>query len=164
MSKVLSYMQNIDELILKLQNKALTMAFAESCTGGLLSSQVTQKAGVSNVFMGGCVTYSNQSKIKLLGVPETLIQNHGAVDEEVALYMAKGAREAFGSDLALAITGIAGPGGGTPGKPVGTVCFAAVGLGAIEIKKTKHFQGSRAQVQEQSAAFAVALLLDLVNM
>jgi len=144
--------------------KNLSFAFAESCTGGMLSSLVTKLAGASQVFKGACVTYSNESKTQLLSVPSSLLEANGAVSEAVALAMAMGVKKALRADLSLAITGVAGPGGGTPSKPVGMVCFAAIGLGQYSSVKTQYFQGSREQVQEASVAYALNLLIDLVNM
>jgi nicotinamide-nucleotide amidase len=100
------------------------LATAESCTGGLIAAACTAVAGSSDWFERGWVTYSNEAKTELLGVPPALIERHGAVSEEVALAMAAGALQASRAGLALAVTGIAGPGGGTPGKPVGTVWLA----------------------------------------
>ena len=102
----------------------MTVACAESCTGGLVAKRLTDVAGCSDVFMGGCITYANEVKVSLLGVdPDTLAQ-YGAVSEQVALQMARGVRERLGTDVGIATTGIAGPGGGTPEKPVGTVWIA----------------------------------------
>lgn len=108
-----------------------TLALAESCTGGLAASRLVDVPGASSVFAGGVVAYGNAAKLELLGVPGELLQRHGAVSEPVAAAMAEGARARFHADLAVATTGIAGPGGGTPDKPVGTVCLAlATGAGA----------------------------------
>jgi nicotinamide-nucleotide amidase len=108
---------------------ARTLAFAESCTGGALAARLVDQPGVSSVFRGGVVAYSNASKQALLGVPAGLLATHGAVSEPVAAAMATGARERFDADVAVATTGIAGPDGGTPQKPVGTVCFALAQVG-----------------------------------
>ncbi len=104
-----------------LTEKGLTIALAESCTGGLLASKLTDVAGSSAYVLGGVVSYSNEAKMRLLGVPENVLSNQGAVSAETAAFMAAGARTLFGSDLALSVTGIAGPGGGTADKPVGLV-------------------------------------------
>ena len=107
-----------------LAERQQTLAIAESCTGGLISHRVTNVSGASKVLLAGFVTYSNAAKQSLLGVPADLLERHGAVSEPVARAMAEGARRAVGSDLAIAVTGIAGPAGGTPEKPVGTVFIA----------------------------------------
>jgi len=104
-----------------LAERGLTLATAESCTGGLLGERITAVAGASAYYLGGAVTYSNESKVALLGVPEPLLSEHGAVSPEVACAMAEGARARFGADLAISTTGISGPGGGTSEKPVGLV-------------------------------------------
>jgi len=105
----------------QLTERGMTLATAESCTGGLLGERITGVAGASAYYLGGAVTYSNESKVALLGVPEPLLSAHGAVSPEVACAMAEGARARFGADLAISTTGISGPGGGTPEKPVGLV-------------------------------------------
>ena len=110
-----------DDLIRRLRDSRLTLALAESCTGGLVAEQITRIAGVSDIFLGGVVSYANAAKTDLLGVPPGLIARFGAVSSEVAEAMARGALNRFGADLAIAVTGIAGPGGGTPEKPVGLI-------------------------------------------
>jgi nicotinamide-nucleotide amidase len=110
-----------DALVAALLKTSSTIAVAESCTGGLIAAQLTKFAGVSEVFLGGVVSYSNAAKSEFLGVPASLIEQKGAVSPEVAEAMAVGARTRFGSTLALSVTGIAGPGGGTDEKPVGLV-------------------------------------------
>lgn len=117
--------QELPELVLaRLQARGATIAFAESCTGGLCAARLTDVPGSSAVLLGGVVAYSNDAKQALLGVDPELLVQHGAVSEPVAAAMATGARLRFGADLAVATTGIAGPGGGSAAKPVGTVCFA----------------------------------------
>ena len=108
----------------QLRSKGMTLATAESCTGGLVSSRLTDVPGSSEVFTHGFVTYANRAKIELLGVEESILQQHGAVSEEVARQMAEGALRVSGASIAVAVTGIAGPGGGTPEKPVGTAWMA----------------------------------------
>jgi nicotinamide-nucleotide amidase len=113
-----------DLVLQRLQRQGRTLALAESCTGGLLAARLTDVPGSSAVLRGGVVAYANEAKTALLGVEPALLQQHGAVSEPVALAMANGARVHFAADVAVATTGIAGPGGGTAQKPVGTVCFA----------------------------------------
>ena len=111
-------------LVLKLRERGMTLATAESCTGGLISKRVTDLAGCSDVFLGGCVTYANEAKERLIGVSRETLEKYGAVSEQTAREMARGVRLALGADVGIATTGIAGPGGGTPDKPVGTVYIA----------------------------------------
>lgn len=158
------WVTQLEDLKLQAQNKGIYIACAESCTGGLLSALLTKTPGISSVYKGSCVTYSNDSKSQILGVPPSLIEQFGAVSEPVALAMAEGVKQAMGAELSVAITGIAGPGGATPDKPVGMVCFAASGLGSYRCSKTQYFRGSRDQIQEASVAFAIGLLIDLVRM
>lgn len=113
-----------DLVLQRLQRQGRTLALAESCTGGLLAARLTDVPGSSAVLRGGVVAYANEAKTALLGVEPALLQQHGAVSEPVALAMANGARVRFAADVAVATTGIAGPGGGSAQKPVGTVCFA----------------------------------------
>jgi nicotinamide-nucleotide amidase len=117
----------------------MTFATAESCTGGLISNRITNVPGASEVFTHGFVTYANEAKTSLLGVPPQDIETHGAVSEEVARAMAEGALRASGADIAVSVTGIAGPGGGSGEKPVGTAWLAvAVKGGATEAAKIYH--------------------------
>ncbi len=135
--------------------RGASIGTAESCTGGLVAAALTSVPGSSAVVAGGIVSYSNEVKQARLGVPEATLKAHGAVSEECALAMAEGARQALGCDLAVSITGIAGPGGGVPGKPVGTVCFAwATPEGSKA--RTHRFRGDRDRVR----AFSVARALD----
>lgn len=149
------------EAIEKMRLRRETLCVAESCTGGLLSSQITAFAGVSDVYMGGFVTYSNKMKTDILGVPAHLLGIVGAVSRPVALHMALGAKNLTKATWAVSITGIAGPSGGTDKKPVGTVCFAIVGPG-LEWTTTEALSGSRNQIQISSAAFASQWLLEAV--
>ncbi len=110
--------QNVVQL---LKERHFTLATAESCTGGLISAEITSVSGSSDVFGYGVCTYANEAKMKLLGVKEETLASVGAVSEETAVQMAEGARKLSGADIAVSVTGIAGPGGGTPEKPVGTV-------------------------------------------
>lgn len=134
-------------------------ATAESCTGGLIAGAITDVAGSSGWFDRGFVTYSNEAKVELLGVrPETL-DAHGAVSEEVAREMAAGALARSRADLAVAVTGVAGPGGGTPRKPVGMVCFGYARRGEPPVSQTRHFPGDRAAVRAATVEVALARLL-----
>lgn len=137
------------------------LATAESCTGGLIAAALTTLAGSSVWFERGWVTYSNAAKTEALGVDASLIAEHGAVSEAVAAAMASGARTLAGTDYALAVTGIAGPDGGSPDKPVGTVCFGWA-TPAHTHTDTQHFSGDRASVREQSVAHALAGLIALL--
>ena len=139
--------ESMDQVLAALfRESGLTLALAESCTGGLIAARITAEAGSSAYFLEGNVTYSNQAKTRLLQVPARLIEEKGAVSAEVACAMAQGARLAAGSDLALSVTGIAGPEGGTPEKPVGTVYLALAGADSCEAKRY-NFQGDREAVR-----------------
>lgn len=125
----------IEEVVVRLLKKRnQTLALAESCTGGNLAHRLTNVPGASAVFSGGLVSYANDAKTKLLGVRPESLRQHGAVSEAVAREMALGVRAAFGSDFALAVTGIAGPGGGTPEKPVGTVFIALASAVGVDVE------------------------------
>ena len=141
------------------RSRGLTVATAESCTGGLVAGALTAIAGSSDVVECGYVTYSNAAKTNMLGVPAGLIASVGAVSEAVARRMAEGALARSGADLAVAITGVAGPGGGSVEKPVGLVWFALAGRGAT-VALHYIFAGDRASVRRQSVAEALRLLGD----
>ena len=127
--------RSISEIVLDLcRARGLTLATAESCTGGMVAARLTGVAGSSDVFLGSVVAYANDVKETGLGVPAELIAEHGAVSAEVAAAMAAGARERLGADVAVAVTGVAGPGGGTAEKPVGLVFAHAVGPGRREVR------------------------------
>ncbi len=136
---------------------SLTLAIAESCTGGLVGHRLTNVPGSSAYFLGGILSYSNDAKEHLLGVPHATLLEHGAVSEAVARAMAQGARRALGADIGLAVTGIAGPGGGTPAKPVGLTWLA---LAAREVEIAEHhiWSGDREHNKAQSADALLALL------
>ena len=138
----------------RLQATGGRIATAESCTGGLVAAAITSTAGSSAWFDAGFVTYSNAMKVALLGVDEAILATHGAVSEATARAMAEGALVRSGATLAVAVTGIAGPAGATPGKPVGTVCFAWAERGSIGVA-TRHFAGGRAKVRRDSAVAAL---------
>jgi nicotinamide-nucleotide amidase len=139
-----------------------TLGLAESCTGGLLSQWITSVPGASRYFKGGVVAYSNSAKAHLLGVSETMLRKYGAVSEPVARAMAEGARRALGSDYAIALTGLAGPGGGTKEKPVGLVFWAVAGPHGTVCKRVEFF-GDRSQVQIRSAMSALFTLYKLLT-
>ena len=134
------------------------MATAESCTAGLLAARLTDRPGSSDYVMGGVVSYSNDAKAQLLGVDPALIEAHGAVSEPVAEAMAAGALQRFNADTAVAITGIAGPGGGTPEKPVGTVCFSVQLAGGPAVTRILRLPGNRSDIRERSTTVAMHLL------
>jgi competence/damage-inducible protein CinA-like protein len=146
----------------QLRARELRLAVAESCTGGLLGGRITAVPGSSDVFAGGVVAYHDAVKRELLGVPDALLKAHGAVSEEVVLSMAAGAQRRFGVDATLAVTGIAGPGGGSEEKPVGTVWLAArLGSDARALKRI--FPGDRGEIRARSAQAALDLLRRLMD-
>jgi nicotinamide-nucleotide amidase len=147
----------VDDLVARLLN-GRRIATAESCTGGLLAARLTDRAGSSAYVAGGLVAYANDAKTELLGVDATLIQAHGAVSEPVAEAMAAGALQRFGADTAVAITGIAGPEGGTEDKPVGTVCFTVALADSESSTRTLRLPGNRADIRERSTTVAMHLL------
>lgn len=147
----------------RLQAAGLVLATAESCTGGWVSKVVTDIPGSSAWFDRGFVTYDNQAKQEMLGVSAVAIADHGAVSEEVARAMAQGALEHSRADVALAITGIAGPTGGAEDKPVGTVCFAWARAGHSPRARRMWFAGNREQVRHQSVRFALERLLEWIE-
>jgi len=136
------------------------VATAESCTGGLVAGAITAIAGSSDWFDRGFVTYSNESKHELLGVAEAVLREHGAVSEPTAIAMAEGALMRSAAALSVAITGIAGPGGGTASKPVGMVCFAWAERGGATTSTTHFVDGDRTEVRHASVAIALRGLLD----
>jgi nicotinamide-nucleotide amidase len=141
------------------RGKRLKIAAAESCTGGLVAATLTEIAGSSDVFERGFVTYSNEAKQAMLGVPEATLASHGAVSRETAEAMAKGALAHAPADLAVSITGIAGPGGATAGKPVGLVHFAAAARGGALIHHERRYGDiGRAAVRRASVVEALAML------
>lgn len=143
-----------------LRARGWQIATAESCTGGLIAAACTAVAGSSDWFERGFVTYSNAAKTESLGVPAALIAAHGAVSAEVACAMAEGALAHSRAELAVAVTGIAGPGGATPGKPVGTVWLAVARRGAAAQPELLTLAGDRTAVREQTVAHALARLIE----
>jgi nicotinamide-nucleotide amidase len=146
-----------------LKRRGLALASAESCTGGFVATAITTIEGSSEWFDRGFVTYSNQAKQDMLGVTPGTLERFGAVSEQTAREMAEGALAHSEADVALAITGIAGPTGGSPAKPVGTVCFAWAIAGKEPQTQTCHFAGDRTAVRRQSVEFALRTLLDVIR-
>ena len=149
-------------LVSTLREGGHTLSLGESCTGGLVGARITAVPGSSAVFQGGAVCYSNAAKTALLGVAPALIESVGAVSPEVALALARGAREKFGTTAAIGVTGIAGPDGGSEDKPVGTVCFAWL-LGEKEQEARYVFPGGRDEVRERAAQYALHKLLRMTR-
>jgi nicotinamide-nucleotide amidase len=153
----------VEELVLAAcRERGLTLATAESCTGGLVAARLTSVPGSSDVFIGGVVAYANEIKTAELGVPDEVLRRHGAVSAETAAAMAHGARERLGADVAVSVTGIAGPDGGTPEKPVGLVYLHAVGPGG-ERSLDFTFGHDRATVRGRAAVAALHLVRRLVG-
>ena len=153
----------IEELVLAAcREKNLTLATAESCTGGMVAARLTAVPGSSDVFAGAIVSYADAVKVAELGVPEELIRLHGAVSPEVARAMAHGARERLGVDVAVGVTGIAGPGGATPEKPVGLVYVHALGPGGAERTGELNFPGDRAAIRTRATVTALHVVRKLV--
>jgi nicotinamide-nucleotide amidase len=145
-----------------LKEKGLTVAVAESCTGGLISSRITNISGASEYFMAGVITYSNKAKTSFLSVPEDVIERHGAVSHETAELMAEGVKNATGVDIGVSVTGIAGPMGGTSEKPVGTVF---IGLASKEGVKARNFlfSGNRLEIKQKTSESALIFLKDYLE-
>jgi nicotinamide-nucleotide amidase len=156
----------VDDLVARLLT-GRRIATAESCTAGMVAARLTDRPGSSDYVAGGVVAYSNEAKAELLGVDPGLIEAHGAVSEPVAEAMAVGALQRFGADTAVATTGIAGPAGGTPEKPVGTVCFTVMlgppGSEGHKHTRTLRLPGNRSDVRERSTTVAMHLLLRLLG-
>ncbi len=136
---------------------------AESCTGGLLGGAITSIPGSSLFFSGGVVAYGNSAKISLLGIPPDLIAARGAVSREVAVAMAEGVLSLFRADLAIAVTGVAGPGGGSRGKPVGTVWVAVVALGGVRYAHRFRFPGGREAVRRETVRASLGAAIDVLR-
>jgi nicotinamide-nucleotide amidase len=150
-------------LLEELKRRNWTLVTAESCTGGLIAGCLTEVPGSSAVFDRGFITYSNEAKVDLLGVPERLIAHHGAVDRGVAAAMAAGALARAGADMAVSATGISGPGGGSPEKPVGLVYIGVAGNGADPYARAYHFDGDRTAVRLATVEAAIAALMELLG-
>lgn len=141
-----------------LAERGLTLAVAESCTAGLLGHLITSVSGSSTYFRGGVISYSDEAKERVLGVPHDILVEHGAVSKETAIAMAQGARHLLGTDIALSVTGIAGPTGGTPDKPVGLV-YISLAAERVDVWQKHVWQGDRAENKQSSAEAALKLLL-----
>ena len=150
----------VERLLGLCRARGLRVATAESCTGGLIAACLTEIAGSSDVVDRGFVTYSNEAKRDLLGVPEALLASVGAVSEEVARAMAEGALERSDADLAVAVTGIAGPGGATETKPVGLVHHACAGSGGAVLHRRVVYLGDRSGVRLATVETALDMLID----
>jgi nicotinamide-nucleotide amidase len=154
----------VDEQVFELLRAASeTIAVAESCTGGLLSARLTERPGSSEVFRGGLVVYSNEAKVALAGVDPVLIAKHGAVSQEVAEALADGARARLETDVGVGVTGIAGPGGATPGKPVGLVWISVSHGDGRRLTRSVNLPGTRADVRDRSTTVALHLLRRLLT-
>jgi len=145
-----------------LAERGLTLAVAESCTGGLVGHRITSVAGASRYFLGGILAYADAVKVACLGVESALLEQEGAVSADVAEAMAVGVRRALGADIGAAVTGIAGPGGGSPEKPVGLV-FLAVCDGEEGQVRRQQFAGDREEIRRQAATEALKLVNDYLK-
>ena len=152
-----------DALVSELTAAGRTVATAESCTGGWIAKALTDVAGSSACFGFGVVSYSNEAKASMLGVHATTLERHGAVSEDVVLEMVSGVRSKSGADYAVAVSGIAGPDGGTEEKPVGTVWFAFAGPNGGAIAELRRFDGDRASVRRQTVVYALQKLRELLR-
>jgi PncC family amidohydrolase len=149
----------VESLQARCLERGLTVATAESCTGGLVAKLLTDVAGSSGYFRGGIVSYANEAKVRLLGVAQEQLAAHGAVSAQVARAMAVGARERTGADLAVAVSGVSGPGGGSPAKPVGLTYVAVADGAAVEVRRFL-WVGDRSANRDASARAALELLLE----
>lgn len=157
--------RNVKHLAQLLEGRNWKLATAESCTGGLIAAACTDAPGSSAWFERGFVTYSNESKMEMLGIPAKMLDEHGAVSQAVAHAMAQGALARSQAQVAVSVTGIAGPTGGSDKKPVGTVWFglAVNDKGVTRVETTqRQFPGDRTAVREASVGFAIALVLSLI--
>ena len=145
------------------ESRGQSLGFAESCTGGLLSAALVAHSGVSSFFKGGVISYAGEVKTSLLQVSGDILKTHGEVSLPTAKAMAQGGRSALGVDWCVSVSGIAGPGGGSAEKPVGTVCFALVGPGIERVEKRLFSATTREDIQRQSVIFAFDFLLSAVR-
>jgi PncC family amidohydrolase len=145
-----------------LRQRGMRLAVAESCTGGLLGHHLTNIPGSSTYFVGGLITYAYEAKVKLLGVRWETLERYGAVSKEIALEMARGVRELLAADIGLAVTGIAGPGGGTPDKPIG---LTWIGLSSRDFDEAWRFvwEGDRLSNKKQSVEAGLKLLIEYLH-
>ncbi|MHB8109046.1 MAG: CinA family protein [Syntrophorhabdaceae bacterium] len=146
----------------ELEENSLSLCTAESCTGGLVAGRITKISGASGCFEGGFITYSNKAKSALLGVPGDLIERYGAVSDQTARAMAEGARAKLNTDIAVSVTGIAGPGGGTPDKPVGTV-FIGLATSKRTVVREFHFSGTRHVIRKKTTDEALQFVVDYIE-
>lgn len=151
-----------EKVITKLKEKGFHVTCAESCTGGMIAAALVNVAGVSDVFEEGYVTYANSAKHKLLGVEESALQNYGAVSSQVARQMTEGAAKQAEAEAAVAVTGIAGPDGGTPEKPIGLVYIGCSVMGKTVVTEN-HFKGDRLEIRRQTTRAALELLYDCLG-
>lgn len=151
--------QDLERLFATMKQRNLTLSSAESCTGGLFSALITSLSGSSSFFKGGVIAYDNRIKTDLLNVPESLIADHGAVSNAVAEAMARGGLRQFHSDICIAVTGVAGPTGGSKEKPVGTV-WSALGYRDTVSSRLWHLSGDRTDIRSQSCVAMIEWLLE----
>ena len=151
-----------EELGSLLASRSWTLAVSESCTSGLLGHRITSVPGSSEYFLGGIISYSNTSKVEVLGVPAPVLRKYGAVSESTAMAMASAVRDHFVADIGLSTTGIAGPGGGSEKKPVGTV-FIGLATEMDERFKEFHFKGNRGEIKQQSVDAALELAIEFLS-
>jgi PncC family amidohydrolase len=152
-----------EQIVRLLTERGATLAVAESCTGGLIADLITDVSGSSRCFLGGIVPYHNDAKTSLLGVDAKIIEKFGSVSGETALAMAQGVLSRFGADIGVAVTGIAGPGGGTPEKPVGLTFLAAVDAKGKVASRKAEWTGNRRQNKRRSALTALFLVEELLE-
>ncbi len=156
-------MANWSKIITLLDEKKWSLATAESCTGGMIAAQIVGEAGASKVFKGSIVSYCNEIKTKLLQVDEEVLHLHGAVSEQCVLQMLEGCRVALDCECAIAVSGVAGPDGGTPEKPVGLVYIGVVTPEKILIERC-HYHGDRTAIRVQSSDTAAEILEEILNL
>lgn len=155
-------MLDAEQLVKRLQQRHLTISVAESCTGGRIAARITAVAGSSSVFPGGVVSYCDDVKHRVLGVPQALLDEYGAVSREVAAKMAEGAAKLMGTDMALSATGLAGPDGDGSGKPVGTVFLGLYYRGKTMVTAC-HLAGKRGDIQSKAVEYALRMALEYLK-